>query len=106
MRPAVPRYLKKSGGIIGGTDNTKLGMQMALTDSRVRCLKPRDRSYRTSDDRGLYVEVFPIGSKLWRYKYRYGGKEKRLALGAYPKVKLGAARKKRDAARQQLDEGL
>jgi integrase len=50
--------------------------------------------------------VFPTGSKLWRYKYRYIGKEKRLALGAYPHVKLAEARRKRDAARLQLDSGL
>jgi integrase len=50
------------------------------------------------------VEVVPTGSKLWRYKYRYNGKEKRLALGAYPKVKLGEARRRRDAARLQLDD--
>jgi hypothetical protein len=50
--------------------------------------------------------VSPTGSKLWRYKYRYGGKEKRLALGQYPQVKLGEARRKRDAARVQLNEGL
>lgn len=79
---------------------------MPLTDTQVRALTPKDRSYRKTDDRGLYVEVFPRGSKLWRFKYRYNGKEKRLALGAYPQVKLGEARRKRDAARLQLDEGL
>jgi integrase len=50
--------------------------------------------------------VFANGSKLWRYKYRYNGKEKRLALGSYPQVKLGEARRKRDAARLQLDDGF
>lgn len=79
---------------------------MPLTDARVRNLTPEDRSYRRSDNRGLYVEVFPTGSKLWRYKYRYDGKEKRLALGSYPRVKLGEARRKRDAARLQLDDGI
>jgi len=79
---------------------------MPLTDAQVRALMPRDRSYRKSDDRGLYVEVFPTGSKLWRYKYRYDGKEKRLALGSYPQVKLGEARRKRDAARLQLSDRI
>lgn len=79
---------------------------MPLTDAKVRALTPTDRSYRKSDDRGLYIEVFLTGSKLWRYKYRYHGKEKRLALGEYPQVKLAEARRKRDAARLQLDEGL
>jgi integrase len=80
--------------------------QMALTDVHVRALAPQDRPYRRSDDRGLYVEVAPTGSKLWRYKYRYHGKEKRLALGSYPQVKLADARKKRDAARLLLDEDI
>jgi len=79
---------------------------MPLTDAQVRRLTRREHFYRTSDDRGLYIEVSPTGSKLWRYKYRFCGKEKRLALGAYPQVKLAAARKKRDAARLQLDEGI
>jgi integrase len=79
---------------------------MPLTDSQVRNLAAGSRRYRKSDDRGLYVEVSPTGSKLWHYKYRYGGKEKRLALGPYPQVKLVEARRKRDAARVQLNEGL
>lgn len=79
---------------------------MPLTDARVRNLTSGERPYRRSDDRGLYVEVSPTGSKLWRYKYRYNGKEKRLALGSYPHVKLGEARRKRDAARLQLDDGF
>lgn len=79
---------------------------MPLTNSQVRSLQPKDRPYRKSDDRCLYVEVFPTGSKLWRYKYRYNGKEKRLALGAYPKVKLREARRRRDAARLLLDDGI
>lgn len=79
---------------------------MPLTDAQVRNLTPRDRSFRRSDDGGLYVEVSPTGSKLWRYKYRYQGKEKRLALGKYPQVKLGEARRKRNAARLQLDGGF
>jgi integrase len=78
---------------------------MPLTDAQIRALVPQDRPYRRSDDRGLYVEVFPTGSKLWRYKYRFAGKEKRLALGSYPSVKLGEARLKRDAARLQLNDG-
>ena len=55
---------------------------MALTDSEIRGLKPEEKSFRRSDTKGLYIEVFPTGSKLWRLKYRMAGKEKRLALGA------------------------
>lgn len=80
---------------------------MPLTDATVRALAPIEaRPYRKFDSRGLYIEIKPTGSKLWHYKYRYGGKEKRLALGAYPQVKLGEARRKRDAARIQLNEGI
>jgi integrase len=81
-------------------------MPMPLTDAQVRALVPGDRPYRRSDDRGLYVEVSLTGSRLWHYKYRYDGKEKRLALGRYPQVKLSEARRKRDAARLQLNDGI
>ena len=79
---------------------------MSLTDAEVRALTPQNRSCRKWDSRGLYVEVTPTGSKLWHYKYRFNGKEKRLALGSYPKVKLAQARSMRDEARLQLDEGM
>ena len=57
---------------------------MALTDSKIRNLKPREKTYRVADEKGLYLEVFPNGSKYWRHKYRFNGKEKRLAYGVYP----------------------
>jgi len=85
---------------------TGLEKQMSLTDAEVRALTTLKRSYRKWDSRGLYVEVRPTGSKLWHYKYRINGKEKRLALGSYPKVKLAQARSMRDAARLQLDQGI
>lgn len=68
---------------------------MALSDTKVRALKPRDKLYKVSDDRGLYLEVRPNGSKLWRYRYRLHDKDKRIALGAYPTVGLADARQKR-----------
>lgn len=61
---------------------------MALSDTKVRALKPRDKLYKVSDDRGLYLEVRPNGSRLWRYRYFLHGKDKRIALGAYPVVGL------------------
>ena len=61
---------------------------MPLTDVAIRAAKPREKPYRLSDSGGLYLEVSPSGSKLWRWKYRFGGKEKRLALGVYPDVPL------------------
>ncbi|WP_424139217.1 tyrosine-type recombinase/integrase [Roseomonas chloroacetimidivorans] len=80
-----------------------------LTDKEVRAAEPRAKSYRISDEKGLHLQVEPNGSKLWRYRYEVataaGRKEKMLALGKYPAVGLGAARKARDAARRLLDEG-
>ena len=78
---------------------------MPLTDAAIRKAKPADKPQRMFDGGGLYLEVSPAGGKLWRLKYRHGGKEKRLALGAYPDTGLKDARDKRDAARKQLAEG-
>jgi len=64
-----------------------------LTDAVIRKAKPHPQSYKLFDGGGLYLEVMPSGGKLWRLKYRYGGKEKRLALGAFPEVPLSQARK-------------
>ncbi|MBB3941439.1 integrase [Novosphingobium fluoreni] len=79
---------------------------MALTDVAIRALQPRDRVYKCADARGLYLEVHPSGSKLWRYKYRYLGKDKRIALGCYPDVGLGDARRKCDEARLKVSDGV
>jgi hypothetical protein len=54
----------------------------------------------------LYLELSPSGSKRWFWKYRFGGKEKRLSLGNYPTVKLKDARTARDDARKLLSQGV
>ncbi|MBB5503244.1 phage integrase central domain-containing protein [Paraburkholderia sp. MM5384-R2] len=77
-----------------------------LTDVAVKNAKPRDKSYRLYDTGGLYLELFPNGSKLWRWKYRFEGREKRLALGKYPEAGLKDARAARDNARQLLRKGV
>jgi hypothetical protein len=51
-----------------------------LTDSAIKVAKPKDSPYKLTDGQGLYLEVTPNGSKLWRLKYRFDGKEKRLRL--------------------------
>lgn len=79
---------------------------MPLSDTAIRNSKPKDKPYRVTDGGGLYLEVVPTGGKLWRLKYRITGKEKRLALGAYPAVGLKEAREKRDAARKLLAAGI
>jgi len=78
---------------------------MSLSDTAIRNAKPKDKPYRMHDDGGLYVEVSPAGGRLWRMKYRFGGKEKRLSFGAYPAVSLMEARKRREKAREELAEG-
>ena len=59
---------------------------MPLSDVQIRSLKPRDRVYKVSDAHSLYIEVHPTGARLWRFKYTMHGKQKRIALGAYPTV--------------------
>lgn len=75
---------------------------MALSDVTVRNAKPGEKPIRMFDSGGLYLEVAPTGGKLWRLKYRFGGKEKLLALGKYPDVSLKDARERRDEARKLL----
>ncbi len=77
-----------------------------LTDKELKAAKPREKPYKLSDGLGLYVEVKPNGSKLWRLKYRYEGKEKRLSFGGYPDTSGTMAREKRDEARKLLASGV
>ena len=79
---------------------------MPLTDTSIRSAKPKDKTFRLFDSGGLYLEINPAGGKWWRWKYRVGGKEKRLSLGVYPDVSLKFAREKRDTARRQLAKGI
>ncbi|MBN8776011.1 tyrosine-type recombinase/integrase [Thiomonas arsenitoxydans] len=79
---------------------------MPLTDTTIRNAKPGAKSIKLFDERGLYLEITPPGGKLWRLKYSFGGKEKRLSFGAYPDVSLKAAREKRDDARRMLADGI
>jgi len=78
---------------------------MSLTIVTINHAKPKGKTYRLYDEKGLYLEVTKAGGKLWRLKYRFGGKEKRLAIGPYPEISLKDARAARDAARAQLAAG-
>ncbi len=78
---------------------------MPLTDTGIRKLKPSATPARFFDGGGLYLQLSPAGTKLWRLKYRFDGKEKLLALGIYPDVSLATARQKRDEARTLLASG-
>ena len=78
---------------------------MALTDTMIRLAKAGESDRKLADEKGLYLLVTATGSKLWRLKYRIDGKEKKLALGAYPATGLKEARAKRDDARKAAQAG-
>ncbi|XGA78578.1 integrase arm-type DNA-binding domain-containing protein [Halomonas sp. CH40] len=77
-----------------------------LSATAVRSAKPKEKTYKISDGGGMYLEVTPSGGTYWRMKYRFNGKEKRLALGIYPDTTLAQARERRDEARRQLAQGV
>ena len=77
-----------------------------LTEVALRAIKPSGKVERFYDQQGLYLELSKAGGKLWRWKYRYDGKEKRLSFGAWPDVSLKEAREKRDEARSVLRKGV
>ena len=83
---------------------------MPLTDTQVRNAKPKTAPYKLTDAEGMYLLVNPSGARYWRLKYRYGGKEKVLALGVYPDVRLPDARRRRADAKaliaQNRDPGF
>lgn len=77
-----------------------------LTEATLRAIKPSGKIERFYDSLGLYLELSKAGGKLWRWKYRFEGKEKRLSFGRWPDVSLKEAREKRDQARKKVREGM
>lgn len=78
---------------------------MKLTATEIKASKPKDKAYKLSDGGGMYLEIFPNGTKSWRMKYRISGKEKRVVFGVYPTVTLAEARAKREDAKRILAAG-
>ncbi|MCO5106224.1 MAG: tyrosine-type recombinase/integrase [Burkholderiaceae bacterium] len=78
---------------------------MPLNDNALKALKPRAKPYTVTDDRGLYVEVFPTGGIVWRCRYRLNGETEKLTLGKYPALTLKNARRKRDEAAEAAAMG-
>lgn len=78
---------------------------MALTDVAIRNAKPGPKPVKFSDGGGMHLLVTPAGGKLWRLKYRIDGREKLLAIGAYPEIGLGEARRRREEAREMIALG-
>ena len=79
---------------------------MPLTHLKVDKAKPKEKPYKLTDERGMYLLIHPKGGKWWRLDYRYQSKRKTLSLGTYPDVSIKVARKKRDDARSIPDGGV
>lgn len=79
---------------------------MALTDLAVRKAKPRDKAYRLSDERGLYLLVRPDGARWWRLDFTLAGRRRTMSLGVYPDVELADAKKERDRVRKLIAAGI
>ncbi len=78
---------------------------MALTDVAIRNAKPGPKAIKLADGGGMFLLITPAGGKLWRLKYRVDGREKLLAIGAYPEIGLGEARRRREEARELIALG-
>jgi integrase len=94
------------GMIVGVCDTAKRDTNMPLSDVHVRKAKPGEKPVKLSDGGGLHLMITPHGSKLWRLAYRFGGKQKTLAVGAYPAISLERARAARTSAKRLLAEGI
>lgn len=77
-----------------------------LTDLQVNKAKPQEKPVTLFDGGGLFLLVTPTGGKLWRFKYRFQGKEKLISFGAYPIVTLSDARQRREDAKRLLANGV
>lgn len=93
---------RKWGLFWGLFPETKCESPMPLTVAEVKNAKQREKLYKMADEKGLYLLVNPNGSKLWKFKYRFSGVEKKLSFGAFPDVSVSAARDALDEARRQL----
>lgn len=75
-----------------------------LSDATIRAAKPRPKAYKLTDNNLLFLYVSPTGGKLWRWSYRFDGKQKVMSFGPWPRVFLVEARLKRDEAHEILKE--
>lgn len=79
---------------------------MALTDIKVRSAKPQEKEYTLVDGDGMFLLIHPNGSKYWRFRFRFGGKQHLIAFGVYPETSLADARQKREEARRLVAVGI
>jgi len=73
---------------------------MPLSDTQCKTAKPKEKPYKLTDEKGLYLLVAVSGGKWWRFNYRFEQKHKTLSMGTYPETSLKQAREKRDEARK------
>lgn len=79
---------------------------LPLSELQIKNAKPKEKDYKLSDGAGLFLLITPTGGKLWRFKYRFGGREKLLSFGGYPHISLSDARQRRDDAKKLLVNGI
>ena len=79
---------------------------MSLSTTAIRNAKAKDKSYKLTDGRGLFLLINPRGGKGWRFKYRFDGKEKLLSFGTFPEIGLSDARTYREDARELVAKGI
>lgn len=79
---------------------------MALTDTKVRSAKTEAKQYSLVDGDGMFLLIHPNGSKYWRFRFRFGGKQHLMAFGVYPETSLADARQKREEARRLVAAGV
>ena len=79
---------------------------MALSDTKLRKLKPKAKPYKVFDEKGLFLNITPTGGQWWRLRYTFDQKEKLLSLGTYPEISLSLARERQAAARSLVAQGI
>src|SRR2546421_8214039 len=79
---------------------------MALSQLAITNAKSKDKPYLLSDGEGLHLQIYTSGSRLWRLRFRFGGKANMMSLGAFPAVSLKDAREKRDQIKKQIAAGI
>lgn len=92
-----------------GTQAITGGGDMALSDAKLRALKPAEKIYQAADEGGLSLVIHPGGTKTWQYRYRIGGrgaKQEKVTLGNYPDFPLADARAWRDDCRGLVQRGV
>ena len=77
-----------------------------LTELTVKKANPKEKQYRLVDGEGMYLRVYPNGSKYWQLKYRFDGKQKTLSFGVWPEVGISEAREKRFILRKNIMLGI